>query len=361
MANKIDKLLLQMPEFEASDLHMVVGQKPKYRVHGEVTKLEDEPELTKQSMEEYLFPILNKEQLSYYKQHHDFDFAYGIPGKDRFRCNYFMQRTGYGAVFRIIPKDILTLEQLGMPEVLKKFCNLRSGLVLVTGPTGSGKSTTLAAMIDYINERQRRHIVTIEDPVEFVHNSKKCMISHREVGAHTKSFANALRSVSRQDADVVLVGEMRDMETIGLALSAAAMGVLVYGTLHTNNAMKTVDRIIDVFPADQQAQIRTMLSESLRGVVAQQLLKKKAGGRCAANEVLVGNSAVANLIREGKIESLISVLQSGKEEGMQLMDDVLFRLANDGTIDGRDAYGKANDKKRFERFISKAELDPAAA
>jgi twitching motility protein PilT len=272
-----------------------------------------------------------------------------------------MQRTGYGAVFRIIPKDILTLEQLGMPEVLKKFCNLRSGLVLVTGPTGSGKSTTLAAMIDYINERQRRHIVTIEDPVEFVHNSKKCMISHREVGAHTKSFAAALRSVSRQDADVVLVGEMRDMETIGLALSAAAMGVLVYGTLHTNNAMKTVDRIIDVFPADQQAQIRTMLSESLRGVVAQQLLKKKAGGRTAANEVLVGNSAVANMIREGKIEALISVLQSGREEGMQLMDDVLFKLASEGTIDGLDAYGKANEKKRFERFISKKDLDPAAA
>ncbi len=233
-----------------------------------------------------------------------------------------------------------------------KLCNLRAGLVLVTGPTGSGKSTTLAAMINHINETQRRHVLTIEDPVEFVHHNKQSMISHREVGNHTKSFGSALRAVTRQDADVVLVGEMRDLETISLALSAAAMGTLVYGTLHTNSAPKTIDRIIDVFPTDQQPQVRTMLAESLRGIVAQQLLRKKSGkGRVAVNEILLGNRAVSSIVREGKIEALTSVLQSGRREGMQEMDDALERLVEDGTIDGRDAYMKAVAKKRFEQYM----------
>ncbi|NIL95692.1 MAG: PilT/PilU family type 4a pilus ATPase [Planctomycetales bacterium] len=349
---KIDELLLNMSKTGASDLHMVVDQKPKYRVDGEVVIQEQYPVMDRQMVDEYLSEIMTAEQKQRYLEVLDFDFAYGIADKFRYRCNYFFQRTGYGAVFRIIPTEILTLEQLNLPPVLMKLCNLRAGLVLVTGPTGSGKSTTLAAMINHINETQRRHVLTIEDPVEFVHHNKQSMISHREVGNHTKSFGSALRAVTRQDADVVLVGEMRDLETISLALSAAAMGTLVYGTLHTNSAPKTIDRIIDVFPTDQQPQVRTMLAESLRGIVAQQLLRKKSGkGRVAVNEILLGNRAVSSIVREGKIEALTSVLQSGRREGMQEMDDALERLVEDGTIDGRDAYMKAVAKKRFEQYM----------
>jgi len=351
MAHRIDKLLLQMDDNEASDLHVVVDQPPKFRIHGEVVPVEGEPTYDKQAVHDTMFEILNQEQAEKYNGNLDFDFAYGIPGEARFRCNYFFQRTGYGAVFRIIPEKIMTLEQLNLPKVLGNLTRLRSGLVLITGPTGSGKSTTLAAMINEINERESRHILTIEDPVEFVHKSKKSIISHREVGNHTESFGNALRAVTRQDADVVLVGEMRDLETIGLAISAAAMGSLVYGTLHTNSAAKTIDRIIDVFPTDQQAQVRTMLAESLRGVVAQQLLRKKEGGRIAVNEILIGSTAVSNIIREGKIERLISVLQSGKNEGMQTMDDELLRLIKEDIVDTEDAIMKAIDKKRFAAYM----------
>ncbi|MCA9267599.1 MAG: PilT/PilU family type 4a pilus ATPase, partial [Planctomycetales bacterium] len=276
----------------------------------------------------------------------------------RFRCNYYFQRTGLGAVFRIIPSKILTLEQLNMPPAVAKFANLRAGLVLVTGPTGSGKTTTLAAVINQINETQRRRMVTIEDPVEFVHPNKQSIISHREVHTHTESFASALRAVTRQDADVVLVGELRDLETMSLALSAAAMGTLVFGTLHTNSAAKTIDRIIDIFPSDQQPQVRTMLAESLRGIVAQQLLRTKDGkGRVAATEILIGSQAVSSIIREGKIERITSVLQSGRREGMQMMDDTLDQLIKAGKIDGRAAYMKANDKKRFEQYLEGETLE----
>lgn len=349
---KLDKLLLDMDAIGASDLHMAVDQKPKYRIDGDVVIQDEYPVMDREMVGEYLFEIMTDSQRQNYLEVLDFDFAYGLADKFRYRCNYFFQRTGYGAVFRIIPTKILTLEQLNLPSVLLKMTDMRSGLVLVTGPTGSGKSTTLAAMINHINETQRRHILTIEDPVEFVHNNKKSLISHREVGNHTESFGAALRAVTRQDADVVLVGEMRDLETISLALSAAAMGTLVYGTLHTNSAPKTIDRVIDVFPTDQQPQVRTMLAESLCGIVAQQLLRKKTGkGRVAVNEILLGNRAVSSIIREGKIESLTSVLQSGRKEGMQEMDDALEKLVAEGTIDGSDAYMKAVAKKRFEKYM----------
>jgi twitching motility protein PilT len=350
---RIDPLLLNMQTVNASDLHMVVGQPPKYRIDGEVRVIEDHDVLTEQSLGEYLFEICNETQRLRYEENLDFDFAYGIEDKARFRCNYFFQRTGYATVMRLIPTRILTLDELKLPAVLKRMTDLRSGLVLVTGPTGSGKSTTLAAMIDHINRHHRRHIVTIEDPVEFVHKNNLCMISHREVGTHTESFAAALRAVPRQDVDVVLVGEMRDLETIGLAISAASMGALVYGTLHTNSAPKTIDRIIDVFPSDQQAQIRTMLAESIRGIVAQQLLRRKSGrGRVAANEILLGSHAVSNIIREGKIEKITSVLQSGRREGMQSMDDALEELLQNDVVEPADAYMKASEKHRFERYMA---------
>lgn len=355
---KLDELLARMPKNGASDIFLMVGEKPKFKLHGDITPIEDWPVLDRPFLNEILYELLSIEQRERYEENLDFDFAYGLGDIARYRCNYFFQRTGYAAVMRIIPSKILTLKDLNLPPILTKFCNRRSGLILVTGPTGSGKTTTLAAMINHINETLSRRIVTIEDPVEFVHPNKKSLISHREVHSHTHSFANALRAISRQDADVVLVGEMRDLETIGLALSAAAMGTLVFGTLHTNSAAKTIDRIIDVFPTDQQAQARTVLAESLRGIVAQQLLKKKGGkGRAAVNEVLIGNNAVASIIREGRVERIASVLQSGRREGMQVMDDALEDLVKQGIVDGSDAYMKANDKKRFEKY---AEGDVAA-
>ncbi len=349
----LDGLLLGMREVNASDLHLVVGQKPKYRVHGEVRIIEGHDVLEEGPLAGWMFELTTNDQRDRYLAERDFDFAYGIGNEARYRCNYFFQRTGYGAVFRLIPTKIQTLADLKLPEILVKLSELHSGLVLVTGPTGSGKSTTLAAMVDHINRHYRRHVVTIEDPVEFVHENNLSIITHREVGTHTRSFADALRVVPRQDADVVLVGEMRDLETISLALSAASMGTVVFGTLHTNSAPKTIDRIIDVFPPDQQAQVRTMLAEGLRGIVAQQLLRKKDGsGRVAANEILIGTHAVASIIREGKIEKIFSVLQSGRREGMQLMDDALERLVVDNVIDGWDAYMKSAEKHRFEQYAA---------
>jgi twitching motility protein PilT len=349
---KLDELLLRMMKNDASDLHVVVNAQPKYRIHGDIMPVEDYPVLGEAQVKEWLWELIDDKQRERYLEGLDFDFAYGIGDEARYRCNYFFQRTGFGSVFRIIPSKIATIDELKLPPVLKKLAHTRGGLVLVTGPTGSGKSTTLAAIIDLINDTQRRHIVTIEDPIEFVHKNKKSIITHREVGEHTESFAAALRGVFRQDADVVLVGEMRDLETISLALSAAATGTLVYGTLHTNSAAKTIDRIIDVFPSDQQEQIRIMLSESLRAIVAQQLLRKTGGGgRVAVNEILLGSSALSNIIREGKIETIINIIQSGRSQGMQAMDEALDRLLKQGVIDPEDAYMKAIDKKRFEHYL----------
>ena len=351
---EIDIFLRAMVEHGASDVHLVVGQSPKFALHGHVTPIPEFKDriLESDELKEILFAILDAEQISTYESHWDIDFAYEIKDVARFRCNYYFQRTGYGAVMRVIPSEILTLDQLHMPPVLRSLADLRSGLVLATGPTGSGKTTTLAAMVDHINTDSSRRIITIEDPVEFVHPNKQSIISHREVGTHTNSFKAGLRAVTRQDADVVLVGELRDLETMALALSAAAMGTLVFGTLHTNSAAKTIDRIIDIFPVTQQAQVRTVLAESLAGIVAQQLLRKKGGkGRVAATEILTGNHAVASIIREGKIERITSVIQAGKREGMQLLDDALEKMASDGVIEGSDAYMKANEKRRFEQYM----------
>ena len=353
---EIDIFLRAMIEQGASDVHLVVGQSPKFALHGHITPI---PEFKKRildsdSLRKILLEILTAEQRSTYESNWDLDFAYEIKGEARFRCNYYFQRTGYGAVMRVIPSEIMTLDQLAMPPVLRALSDRRAGLVLATGPTGSGKTTTLAAMIDHINTNSSRRVVTIEDPVEFVHQNKQSIISHREVGKHTSSFKAGLRAVTRQDADVVLVGELRDLETMALALSAAAMGTLVFGTLHTNSAAKTIDRIIDIFPVTQQAQVRTVLAESLAGIVAQQLLRKKGGkGRVAATEILTGNHAVASIIREGKIERITSVIQAGKREGMQLLDDALEKMAMEGVIEGDDAYMKANEKRRFEQFVTK--------
>ena len=351
---EIDIFLRAMVEQGASDVHLVVGQCPKFALHGHVTPIPEFKDriLESDELKEILFAILDAEQISTYESHWDIDFAYEIKDVARFRCNYYFQRTGYGAVMRVIPSEILTLDQLHMPPVLRSLADLRSGLVLATGPTGSGKTTTLAAMVDHINTDSSRRIITIEDPVEFVHPNKQSIISHREVGTHTNSFKAGLRAVTRQDADVVLVGELRDLETMALALSAAAMGTLVFGTLHTNSAAKTIDRIIDIFPVTQQAQVRTVLAESLAGIVAQQLLRKKGGkGRVAATEILTGNHAVASIIREGKIERITSVIQAGKREGMQLLDDALEKMASAGVIEGSDAYMKANEKRRFEQYM----------
>ncbi len=348
---EIDNLLKLLFDRGASDLHCTVGQKPKFSLRGEVVELDEFDVFDKESLGRSMFEIISDEQREHFLENWDFDFAYEMKGMARFRTNYYIQQTGYGAVFRLIPSKVMTLEQLKMPPILNKLSELRYGLVLVTGPTGSGKTTTLAAMIDHINENQRRRIVTIEDPVEYVHQNKTSIISHREVGQHTQSFDNALRGVTRQDADVVLVGELRDLETMSLAISAAAMGTLVFGTLHTNSAGKTIDRIVDMYPSDQQQQVRTMLAESLKGIVAQQLLRTKDDkGLIAAAEILVGGHAVANIIREGRIDRITSIMQSGGAEGMQLMDDALERLVDQQVIDGNVAYMKSTDKKRFAKY-----------
>ncbi|MGB9731097.1 MULTISPECIES: type IV pilus twitching motility protein PilT [Calditerrivibrio] len=348
---KIDAFFKYMMENNCSDLHLSSGCKPMVRKHGELEEIKYQ-ELTNEILEKLLFEIISDEQREFFLKKKDLDFAYEIPGMARFRANYFYQKRGIAAVFRIIPSKILTAEELGLPPQVLKFANLSRGLVLVTGPTGSGKSTTLAAIIDYINRNRKDHILTIEDPVEFVHESKGCLVNHREVGSMTQSFSAALRAALREDPDVILVGEMRDLETIELAITAAETGHLVFGTLHTNSAPKTVDRIIDAFPAGQQAQIRTMLSESLKGVISQQLLKRSdKPGRVAALEIMVVNSAIANLIREGKIFQIPSIMQTGKADGMQMMDQVILDFLMNKVISPEEAYLKANDKKMFEKFL----------
>ncbi|MBK1791940.1 type IV pilus twitching motility protein PilT [Persicirhabdus sediminis] len=348
----IDALFQYLIDQGGSDLHLSEGQPPKLRVHGAVSAIPEQPVLTHEYIKDMLGEICDPTAFEKYLESGDLDFAYEMNETARFRCNYLKQQHGLGAVFRLIPTKILTLEQLNVPEVIKNFGHMRSGLVLVTGPTGSGKSTTLAALIDYINTNYNRHIVTIEEPIEFVHTSKQSIITQREVPIQTPSFADGLRASLREDADIVLVGEMRDLETISLALTAAETGLLVFGTLHTNNARKTVDRIVDVFPADQQSQVRTMLAASLKGVVAQLLMKRSdKPGRCAVNEIMFSNTAVSAIIREGKTQKLYDVIIGGKAEGMQFMDEAIWEKLQQGMVSPEEAYMKAIDKTRFKRFL----------
>ncbi|MCB9833635.1 MAG: type IV pilus twitching motility protein PilT [Planctomycetes bacterium] len=350
----IDEIFKIIREQGASDLHMASGSKPMVRLNSRLQAI-DYDELTPELNRKLLYELMTPEQVHEFEERRDIDFSYEIPNVTRIRCNIFEQKNGIAAVFRLIPTEILTMEQLNLPEQLRRFCDMPRGLVLVTGATGSGKSTTLAAMIDYINENYPKHILTIEDPIEFVHPMKTSLINQREVGSMTQNFTAALRAALREDPDIILVGEMRDLETIKLALTAAETGHLVFGTLHTNSAAGTVDRIIDVFPADEQDQIRVMLSEALRGVVAQRLLPKKGGkGRCAAIEILSVTPAVSNLVREGKTFQLDSIIQTGKKEGMISMDTALSNLVNEGLISADEAKKHAKDKAMFDRMLVNA-------
>jgi twitching motility protein PilT len=353
---RIDELLTLLKSNSGSDLHMSAGQHPRMRAKGAIDPIEGWPQLSHEDLTALLKEIPTASQWSAFERDRDLDFAYGLPGVARFRANYFWQHHGCGAVFRIIPEKILTLDDLNLPPVVRGFAHLEQGLVLVTGPTGSGKSTTLAAIINEINETYAKHIITIEDPIEFVHPNKKSVFSQREVHRHVDSFASALRASMREDANVVLVGEMRDPETISNAITAAEMGVLVFGTLHTNSAVKTIDRIIDAFPAEQQSQVRTSLADSLTGICAQLLLKTADGqGRCAVNEVLVRTSGLANVVREGNNSMLMNLIQSNKALGMQSMDDALMVKAKEGVIRLEDAWQKASDKTPFERLMRERE------
>jgi twitching motility protein PilT len=355
----IEALVHEMVEREASDLHLHVGRPPLIRLHGDIVPL-DQPPITPDQMAELLWPICPAPNREEWERDHDTDFAYEVKGLARFRCNYLMDRTGPGAVLRQIPTRIPTSEQLGVPKQVLELCFLSKGFVAVTGPTGSGKSTTLAALVDHINENRSDHIITIEDPIEFVHTNKKCQITQREVGTHTQGFKRALRAALREDPDIVLVGEMRDLETIAIAIETAETGHLVFGTLHTSTAPSTVDRIIDQFPADRQAQIRVMLSESLKGVVSQTLCKRVGGGRVAAYEILMVNNAVSNLIREGKTFQIPSVMQTQKAQGNLQLNDSLLDLVKQGVVEPREAYIKAVDKTGltglFERHKIKLDL-----
>ncbi|MEQ8458250.1 MAG: type IV pilus twitching motility protein PilT [Sandaracinaceae bacterium] len=350
---KINRMLRLMVELEASDLHLCTGVVPMVRLHGEMQPLEERGPFTAEELEALLGEILPPRNRGEFDGTNDTDFAHTIPELARFRANYFRDRRGVGGVFRQIPFEILPPEKLGIPPQVLDLCYLTKGLVLVTGPTGSGKSTTLATLIDVINQKRADHIITIEDPIEFVHPNKRCLVNQREVGTHTDGFKKALRAALREDPDIVLVGEMRDLETIAIAIETAETGHLVFGTLHTTTAPSTVDRIIDQFPADRQAQIRTMLSESLKGVIAQVLCKRKGGGRVAAYEVLIANAAVQNLIREGKTYQLVSTMQTGKKQGMQTMNDHLFHHVKSGLVEPLEAYMKSTDKSGFREMLTR--------
>jgi twitching motility protein PilT len=352
----IDSLLRTMLDKGGSDLHLTVGLPPKSRISGALVPIGDTA-LTAAQMEIYLKEICPAKRWADFLEKKDLDLAHEVPGLARFRGNYLYNHWGQAAVFRQIPAKILSFSQLNLPEALKKLCHLDQGLVVVTGPTGSGKSTTLAAMIDYINDNLARHIITIEDPIEFVHPCKKSTIVHREVGEHTETFGAALKGAMRHDPDILLLGEMREMETIKLALSCASMGMLVFGTLHTNNAPKTVDRIINTFPAEEQNQVRVMLAGSLAGVVAQLLCKKLPKGRCAVHEILLQHEALPNTIRSGQIANIRSIIESGAADGMITMDNSLMARVKDGTIEAKEAYMKGSNKALFAPLLKPGDLE----
>jgi twitching motility protein PilT len=354
---KIDAFFKLMHEQGASDLHLVAGSQPILRIRGDMERVKYKA-LENDELRAMIYEITPEEKIKLFEETGDIDFGYEIPGVARFRANFFRQLNGAGAVFRLIPSSILTAEQLGLPRVVTQFAMLHKGLVLVTGPTGSGKSTTLAAIIDYANKQRKDHIITIEDPVEFVHQSQGCIVNHREIGRHTRSFATALRAALREDPDIILVGEMRDLETIQLAIEAAATGHLVVGTLHTQSAAKTVDRIIDVFPANQQEQIRSTLSDSLKAVIAQTLFKRiDLKGRCAALEILICTPACANLIRESKTFQIPSIIQTGRKYGMQSLDSAIEDLVKQRWISPEEAYRKCIDKSKFVQYLSRKQVD----
>ncbi len=341
---EIDKLLHLLVERKGSDLHLSAGEKPCVRIDGEIRKLQEYPVSSPADTRRILLEIAGARYRQQYEEHNDTDFAYEIPGLARFRVNYFSDRRGMGGVLRVIPSKTVTVEDLNLSHAIQNLCYLSKGLVLVTGPTGSGKSTTLCALVDLINRTRSDHIITLEDPIEFVHENKKCLVNQREIGSHTESFKNALRAALREDPDIVLVGEMRDLETISIAIETAETGHLVFGTLHTSTAASTVDRVIEQFPPDRQEQIRVMLSESLKGVVAQTLCKKIGGGRVAAMEVLLGIPAVSNLIREGKTYQLPSIIQTNRKMGMVMLNESLMDFVKKKLVEPKDAYIKSMDK-----------------
>ena len=354
---QIDAFFKLMNEQGASDLHLVSGQQPVIRIRGDMERVKYTV-LENDVLKKMLYEITPEHKIKAFEETGDVDFAYEVPGLARYRANFFQQKYGVAAVFREIPSDILTAEQLGLPQVITKLASLPRGLVLITGPTGSGKSTTLAAIIDEANRTRKDHIITIEDPIEFVHESKNCIVNHREVGLHTKTFSAALRGALREDPDIILVGEMRDLETISLAIEAASTGHLVFGTLHTTSAAKTVDRVIEVFSSEEQAQIRSTLADGLRAVVAQVLFKRvDKAGRCAALEIMIATPAVRNLIRESKTFQIPSMIQTGKKYGMQTLDDSIMALMQKGWISPDEAYTKSNDKTKFRPFLRSAPVD----
>ncbi len=354
---KIDAFFKLMHDQGASDLHLNAGQPPSLRIDGDIERVKYKV-LDDNTLKGMLYEIAPENKIQKFEETGDVDFGYEIPGLARYRANFFQQKNGVGAVFREIPSSIQTAEQLGLPPVITRLATLPRGLVLVTGPTGSGKSTTLAAILDVANRSRRDHIITVEDPIEFVHEPRGCLVNHREVGLHTKSFSSALRGALREDPDIILVGELRDLETISLAIEAASTGHLVFATLHTSSAPKTVDRLIEVFPASEQAQIRSTLADGIRAVISQTLFKRAdQKGRCAALEIMIATPAIRNLIREGKSHQIPSAIQVGQKFGMQLLDDAIMELYNRGWIRSEDAYAKAYDKAKFRALLTGAPVD----
>ena len=353
----IDALFRLMVEWKASDLHIAAGSAPMLRHDGEMKVVPGRPVLGPADTERLLWPIAPPRNREEFQRRHDTDFAYEIPGLARFRCNFFMDRKGMGGVFRVIPSRIMTAEEMGLPQEILELCHLPKGLVLVTGPTGSGKSTTLCALVDYINRHRADHVITIEDPLEFVHENKRCLVNQREVGDHTDSFRDALRAALREDPDIVLVGEMRDLETVAIAIETAETGHLVFGTLHTSSAPSTIDRIINQFPADRQQQVRVMLAESLKGVISQVLCKKIGGGRVAAMEVMIATPSISNLIREAKTFQIPSIMQTGRRSGMCLMNDSFLDLVKRKLVEPQEAYARAVDKAGLLAAFKRSAID----